>query len=111
MKYLILLLLVVSGASQAKDIQNCGNTKIEQVITGPRHGSLLNLENNNCGLSGYVCIDLEGEYSSEIKGKAAFSFALAAHMAQKEIHISIDLDSRPASCGSGYPVVEDIRSK
>ena len=111
MKYLILLVCAFSGLSQAKNIQNCGHTKIQQVITGPRHGSLLNLENNDCGNLGYVCIDLEGQYSSAEKGKAAFSFALAAHMAQKDIYVSVGLDVIPTSCGGNYPVVEDIRTK
>jgi len=96
--------------SYAKNLQECGVVSIEQVITGPRHGSLLNLSNNSCGNSGYACIDLEGEYSSKEKGQAAYAFALAAHMSGQDINVTVDLDVKPSSCGSAYPVVEDIRT-
>jgi len=109
MKYILMLIVLLSSIVEAKNIQNCGNVEIEQVITGPRHGALLNLSNNDCGNSGYVCIDIEGLYSSKEKGQAAYAFALASKMADKRIHVSVDLDYKPASCGS-YPVIEDIRS-
>ena len=109
MKNILILIILLSPIVAAKNIQNCGKVEIEQVITGPRHGALLNLSSNDCGNSGYVCIDIEGLYTSKEKGQAAYAFALASKMAAKSVHVSVDLDYKPASCGN-YPVVEDIRS-
>jgi hypothetical protein len=110
-KKLIVVTLFLSSVSFAKDLQSCGVVAVEQVITGPRHGALLNISSNSCGNSGYVCLDIEGEYASKEAGQAAYSFALASKMAGLNVSITTDLDFKPTSCGGGYPVVEDIRTQ
>ena len=111
LKKLAMFTLLLSSFSSYAERVDCGFVEIEQVITGPRHGSLLNISNNDCGNSGYVCIDLEGQYSSVEKGAAAYSFALASHMAGKQVQVTVETSSKPSSCGGSYPLVEDIRSK
>ncbi len=110
MKKLLFIFVFMSSFAFSKTTMSCGNVTIEQIITGPRHGALLNISNNSCGNSGYVCLDIEGEYASTEAGQAAYSFALASKMAGQSVHIVADMDYNPSSCGGGYPVVEDIRS-
>ncbi|WP_428240814.1 hypothetical protein [Gynuella sp.] len=83
---------------------------IVELITGPRHGALLNVSNKQCGNSGYVCIDLEGEYGSAEVGRATYSMALSSKVAGNSVNVSVDLDFKPNLC-HGYPVLEDIRTR
>lgn len=112
MKYTIALIFVamcLSPTSYAKELQDCGMNEIDQVITGLRHGALLNLSNNQCGNAGYVCLDIEGYAGSKEKGNAAYAFALAMYLSKQKVQVTVDLDVNPPSCG-GYPVVEDLRN-
>ncbi len=110
MKYLLLFVVFIPFFSQAEDLQPCGVTSIEQVITGPRHGVLLNLSNDECGNSGYVCIDIDPSNGSNEIGKAAYSFALAMYMSSTDVQITVDPTINPSSCGGNFPAVEDIRN-
>lgn len=106
----IILFSVLLTTNSYAAIEECGDVMIEQIITGPKHGVLLNITNNNCGNSGYVCIDIEGQYSAIERNTAAYSFALASYMAGKRVNIALETDKKPASCGGAYPVIYDVRT-
>ena len=110
MKKYLIVALFCSPSVFAKTLQDCGMVKIEQIITGPRHGALLNIDNNSCGNSGYVCLDINGEYASKFIAQAAYSFALANKMANKKVNITVDKAFNPKACNGAYPVIEDIRN-
>lgn len=62
------------------DVVDCGIVTIEKVLTGPRHGAMMQL-NKVCGKSVWVCLDPDAEHMSENESERLFSFVLASTMA------------------------------
>jgi len=110
MRYLICLFILFPIGGFAVNLQNCSASSIEQIITGPKHGALINLVDNECGNNGYVCLDIEGEYSSKEKSRVALAFLFTSYATEKRIQVTVDLDIKPASCNGNYPMIDDIRT-
>jgi hypothetical protein len=111
MRFLVALLILMSYplVNQAAK-QDCGNVAIVKVLAGPRHGSMIQVSNTDCGLrGGWVCLDPDGQFMSVEESRRLYSFVLAMYMADKPVRLTLETDGYPAACG-GYPVVEDART-
>lgn len=91
------------------DVVDCGIVTIEKVLTGPRHGAMMQL-NKVCGKSVWVCLDPDAEHMSENESERLFSFVLASTMANKSIRVAVNKNTFAAACGSEYSVVHDVRT-
>jgi len=112
MKNILILLVVVfvsGNAQSAAPRVDCGLVDIEDILTGPRHGALMEVSNPNCG-GGWVCLDPESEFTSVNVSKRMFSFVLANQMAGNKVRVYISPDKLSTACGN-YPVVETIGLK
>lgn len=97
-------------SSTAYAVQNCGVVMIDSILAGPRHGSMMHVNNRACGPSGgWVCLDPDGQYLSTEKGKRMYAFILAQYMAKAPISLYVHEGTFVAACGN-YPVVEDVRT-
>jgi hypothetical protein len=49
---------------------DCGVVKISRVLTGQRHGAMMQVDNPSCGAaSGWICLDPDGETMSKESSK------------------------------------------
>lgn len=94
--------------------QNCIAGKIEEITSGPLYGTLIRMEDSNCGKQGWVCLDPDGERMSVNVAKQVYSLALAKHIAGTRVSITVHDDGVFANaCGGSlysFPVVYDLRS-
>lgn len=91
------------------EIQDCGVVTIKRVLTGPRHGAMMEV-NKICGHNTWVCLDPDGEFMSAKESERVFSFVLASKMANKKIRLAVSKNKFANACGSSYSVVDDIRT-
>jgi len=105
----ILCALIIPGVSVAEQA-TCSNVTITKILTGPRHGSMIQTSKSTCGNNGYICLDPEGEFMSQVLSDRLFSFALSAYMAGKSVDIVYELGNKPVACNGTYPTVDDMRS-
>ena len=89
----------------------CGNVSIVQMLSGPRHGSMMRVSDASCGSGGWVCLDPEAQAMSAEKSKRMYAFLLTQYSLGLPIELSIHDTTFPAACGSVYPVVSDVRTK
>ncbi len=90
--------------------QDCGSVYVEQILTGPRHQSMLKVSNRECGLRGYVCIDPTGEYTDPRIADYMFSFVLAQQAMGKPMNVTVNTGDGFKGCGYDAPYIEDIRN-
>ncbi len=98
-------LLFLSPSMYAQD---CGEVSITNILTGPRHGAMMQV---SPGCASWVCLDPDGEHMSQRESDRLFSFILAQEMANKKIVLSIKDGVYAAACNGPYPVVDDVRLK
>ncbi len=103
------MLLIVSSLNAYGTVENCGSVTINEILTGPRHGAMMRVSNTECGNTGYVCLDPNGETMSKEESDRLFSFVLSNYMAGKPLRVQVYTDVYAQACGS-YPVVEDVRT-
>lgn len=103
------LALFLSTAAYGDERMDCGTVTIDELLTGPRHGSMMRVSNRECGNSGYVCLDPDGEVMSKAESDRLYSFVLAQYTTGKTIRLYTYTDRYAQACGS-YPVAEDVRS-
>ncbi len=110
---LVAALLTVCSlfSTSALAVQFCGTVAIIQMLTGPRHGSMILVNNTSCGPSGgYVCLDPDGQYMTPEKSKRLYAFILSQFITKQPIQLTIYEGTFAAACNGTYPVVEDARS-
>lgn len=105
---LVALLSLLSMLAHAERI-SCGQVKIVKVLSGPRHGSMMQVS-PACYGTGWVCLDPAGENMSTELSRRLYSQVLSYHVANKPISLHIETSQRPAACNGGYPAVEDLRT-
>ena len=88
---------------------DCGVVNINKVLTGPRHGAMMNVSNPSCGRGGWLCLDPDAEHMSAKESDKLFAFILSNHMANKQIRVWAYTDVYATACGN-YPIVEDVRT-
>ncbi len=104
-----LLILVTTGliySNQSIYAQECGEVSITNILTGPRHGAMMQIDP---ACASWVCLDPDGEHMSQKESDRLFSFILAQQMANKKITLSIKEGVYAAACNGSYPVVDDVR--
>jgi hypothetical protein len=111
MRRAILILVFISLPVVAHAAtQDCGSVMIAKILAGPRHGSMMQVNDVGCGgKSGWVCLDPEAQFMSAEKTQRLYSFVLSMYMAGKPVRLSVYRDQYAAACGN-YPTVEDIRT-
>ena len=110
-KFILVSILVFLSVSSANASVDCGQVDIENILAGPRHGAMVQVNNPSCGFGGWVCLDPDGQHMSVEESKRLYTFVLIQYMQNRPIKLSF-LDGVYASaCGSNYPIVEDVRAK
>lgn len=92
---------------------SCGDVKIMEFISGPRHGSMMRVEPMCPGqTTPWVCLDVEGEKAmTKSESTRLYAMLLMQKALGKQIALSIDSGVYATSCNVGYPVVEDVRTR
>ena len=119
MKYIVITFIILVGnlnTTFAAVLHDCGLVKIEEVITGPRHGAMMRVSNVNCkppgsATNGWVCLDPNGEHMTLAESERLFAEITSLYLANRSIQLSIYDDIFVPGCGGNYPVLEDVRSR
>lgn len=91
--------------------EECGSVNIVSILAGPRHGSMMQVSNSDCGRSyGWICLDPDGTYLSSEKGKRMYAFILAQYLAKEPVNLTVKPYVYAAACNGAFPVVEDVRT-
>jgi len=106
----ILLLLFLFGQTAYAAEKDCGIVTIEDVLTGPQHGAMMQMSNHSCGNGGWVCLDPNNEHMSAAESQRLFSFVLTMYLHGRPIHVQIYEGVYAKACGN-YPVAFDVRMK
>jgi hypothetical protein len=109
-KILTIIFLISVSLDVSAGTIDCGVTSITHLLAGPRHGSMMHVNNSSCGPSGgWVCLDPAGEYIPKNESDRMYAFVMMQYALSKPVQITIYDNVFPAACG-GYPLIEDIRS-
>jgi len=121
MKYIFLTVLLLSGSINVSYAVNhrfdCGTVKILEVITGPRHGAMMRVDNANCKATpaattnGWVCLDPDAEHMSAAESERLFAEIMSMYLANRSILLSVYTGKTSIACNGPYPVLEDVRSR
>ena len=105
------ILIFVSPSIHAAP-ESCGVVKIEKILTGPRHGAMVKIDNTQCGgdNEGWICLDPDAQHMSEAESNRLFSFLLAFHLADKEVAVMIDKSVHTSACSGTYAFMHDART-
>ncbi|MGS2717219.1 hypothetical protein ACVBE9_03530 [Eionea flava] len=113
-KYCFVFALLLSNSVFA--VNSCGSVKIEEVLSNKLYGSLVRVDNVECGRKGWVCLDPRGEYLDEKVSDRLYAQVLTAWSSGGEVTLTTAgaNDVFVPSCGGekrGFPVIEDFRSQ
>lgn len=112
MKKIVIFLMsytVLLSSHSYAEVQDCGVVTIKRVLTGPRHGAMMEVD-KICGHNTWVCLDPDGEFMSAKESERVFSFVLASKMANKKVRLAVSKNKFANACGSSFSVVDDIRT-
>ena len=109
MKLWLFILTLLFSINTLSQTQDCGVVTIDRVLTGPRHGTMIQVNNLSCGSSGWLCLDPNGEYLTQSESDKLFAFILASKFSEKPVWIHAYTNVFTTTCGA-YPVVEDVRT-
>jgi len=101
------LLGITSNAHAAVD---CGVVKIKRMLTGPRHGNMMQISNTCGGIQDWICLDPGADHMTREESDRMYAFLLVQYSLDKPIHLSIEENILPAACGANYPGIEDVRT-
>ena len=110
MRVIIIAMITLCSIQVSAATKDCGVVSIKKILTGPRHGAMMQVSNTSCGSQGWVCLDPDAEHLSPMESDRLFTFILASKMANKRIRLSTYNNVFSHACGSIYPVVEDVRT-
>jgi hypothetical protein len=113
MRQFILVASLITGLVSVSSVMalDCGQVDIINMLAGPRHGSMMQVSNLSCGASGWVCLDPAAQYMTQEESRRLYAFLLEQYMANRSVRLSVFDGLYAIACGSGYPVVEDVRSQ
>lgn len=114
MRFLIAIFLL-AASNAAFSSTSCGVVNIEQVLSNKVYGSLMKVDNDDCGKKGWVCLDPKGEYLGKEVSDRLYAQVLAAWASEKPVTLSTAGSNNvyTDSCGGSkraFPVVDDFRS-
>jgi hypothetical protein len=108
--FAVVLCLFVGDASAQLSVTyaDCGVTAIGEVLSGPRHGAMVRVENTACGTGGWVCLDSNSVHLTPATSKRVFDLITLQYALGKPIYLTHYIGK--SECG-GYPVIEDVRTR
>jgi hypothetical protein len=103
------LLVSMQAWAQADPRTYCGDVSVIRVLTGPRHGAMMQVSPSCGSAGGWVCLDPEGQFMSKEVSKRLFAQVLTYEATKQKFNLTVRADLIANACGS-FPVVEDMRS-
>ena len=84
---------------------------IEEILGGPRHGSLFRISKSPCRSEStlWVCLDPSAKHMSRQESDRAFGMVMLAFTLNKKVSVSVDKDKTTPACGGNFPTLNDIR--
>jgi len=100
-----MVLVSLLAASTGVAAQQCEST-VGTVIAGSRLGTLIQMTNSNCGISGFVCAETSGEFTQSISNRV---YAAALTAQATDANVTVSWDNSTLLCDGRFPLIVDFR--
>ena len=84
--------------------QRCNNVQVATVLTGSALDTIVQVNNTECGLGGWVCLQTEGDLTEE-ESDRVYTAALTAQVTGSVVSLGFSSTERGCGENANFPIV------
>ena len=100
----IVLMTTLALSSTNVFAQRCNNVQVATVLSGSTLDTLVQVNNPDCGLGGWVCLMPQGDLTEENRDRV-YSAALTAQVTGSNVSLAFSATERGCGDNAFFPIV------